>query len=363
MEIYNTSLASVDFCIYKEGDFLRGASLYPGGLFAWASIAPGGRLTWDHGDRAKVQIEFRFPNGKRPIYILNCAPGVTIRPGMVIFNALDRPQAFDVKREIKHVVVLMLENRSFDNVLGWLYADAGNRPPRNIPDATPPTFDGLVENTFWNARSAANSPRVYATKGVTRSPTNKQPDPNPMEGYPSLLEQMFGVWLGAAWRADIPSKLEPGTVFRAPQGQAEYDHTSVLATIRDWIFPGGRPGERAWLPSQRVKAAPTLWPILTRATPRQAPTITPAAAAPRAVALAHEAMRPAAPTDSEPEPGIEEMTSIQLGLAVEAHAMREIVNDSPPGALGNVQSGDWQKAVNEAAALYRAKVSETSAPE
>jgi len=29
---------------------------------------------------------------------------------------------------IKHVVVLMLENRSFDNVLGWLY-DSKNEPP------------------------------------------------------------------------------------------------------------------------------------------------------------------------------------------------------------------------------------------
>jgi len=28
----------------------------------------------------------------------------------------------------KHVVVLMLENRSFDNLLGWLYADQSNQP-------------------------------------------------------------------------------------------------------------------------------------------------------------------------------------------------------------------------------------------
>ena len=29
---------------------------------------------------------------------------------------------------IDHIVVLMLENRSFDNVLGWLY-DPDNKPP------------------------------------------------------------------------------------------------------------------------------------------------------------------------------------------------------------------------------------------
>ena len=31
---------------------------------------------------------------------------------------------------IEHVVVLMLENRSFDHMLGFLYADAGNRSVR-----------------------------------------------------------------------------------------------------------------------------------------------------------------------------------------------------------------------------------------
>ena len=29
---------------------------------------------------------------------------------------------------INHIVVVMLENRSFDHMLGFLYADAGNKP-------------------------------------------------------------------------------------------------------------------------------------------------------------------------------------------------------------------------------------------
>ncbi len=32
--------------------------------------------------------------------------------------------------KIEHIVVLMMENRSFDNVLGWLY-DLENKPPFN----------------------------------------------------------------------------------------------------------------------------------------------------------------------------------------------------------------------------------------
>ncbi len=49
--------------------------------------------------------------------------------------------------QIEHVVHLMLENRSLDNVLGWLYADQGNTPARNIPAPTTgnPTYDGLYE--------------------------------------------------------------------------------------------------------------------------------------------------------------------------------------------------------------------------
>ena len=39
---------------------------------------------------------------------------------------------------IEHVVVLMLENRSFDHMLGYLYRDAGNVSPAGQP------FDGLT---------------------------------------------------------------------------------------------------------------------------------------------------------------------------------------------------------------------------
>jgi len=35
----------------------------------------------------------------------------------------------------RHLVVVMMENRSFDNLLGFLYADVNNRPPINIPAA------------------------------------------------------------------------------------------------------------------------------------------------------------------------------------------------------------------------------------
>ena len=43
---------------------------------------------------------------------------------------------------IKHIVQLMLENRSFDQMLGFLYTDNGNKAP------TGQKFDGLTGNEF-----------------------------------------------------------------------------------------------------------------------------------------------------------------------------------------------------------------------
>src|SRR5260370_39766786 len=64
--------------------------------------------------------------------------------------------AGDGMNRIKHVVVVMMENRSFDSLLGFLYADVNNRPPINIPAASPggqTRFDGLVDagpgSPFW----------------------------------------------------------------------------------------------------------------------------------------------------------------------------------------------------------------------
>jgi phospholipase C len=51
-----------------------------------------------------------------------------------------------------------------------------------------------------------------------------------------------------------------------------YDHTSILATIRDWL---NIPSDKM-LPSARIKAAPGFGNVLTRTTPRtDHPVVTP----------------------------------------------------------------------------------------
>ena len=48
---------------------------------------------------------------------------------------------------IEHVVVLMLENRSYDNILAWLYSD-DDAPKAFIPKTTDPVYKGLTEDTL-----------------------------------------------------------------------------------------------------------------------------------------------------------------------------------------------------------------------
>lgn len=58
--------------------------------------------------------------------------------------------------------------------------------------------------------------------------------------------------------------IEAGTVFRSPT-ETPYDHTSVIATLRDWLHIP----QSAMLKSRRVEAAPTLDHLLTRSEPRK----------------------------------------------------------------------------------------------
>jgi phospholipase C len=86
---------------------------------------------------------------------------------------------------VEHVVVLVLENRSFDHMLGFLYSDSGNVSP-----TTKQPFEGLTGKES-NADAtgtpvpvsvlAATTPNVYFTPGA-----------DPGEGFVATNEQLFG---------------------------------------------------------------------------------------------------------------------------------------------------------------------------
>jgi phospholipase C len=82
-----------------------------------------------------------------------------------------------------HVVVLMGENRSFDNMLGWLYT------PDDLPEGE--TFEGLAFGDHFN--TAPTGERVAAH--VYTGPTDEvmgRPNPDPGEEFPHVNTQLFG---------------------------------------------------------------------------------------------------------------------------------------------------------------------------
>ncbi|MDT4898957.1 MAG: phospholipase [Acidobacteriota bacterium] len=85
---------------------------------------------------------------------------------------------------IQHIVVLMLENRSFDHLLGFLYADQGNTSPSGQP------FEGLTGKESNTDASGKNIP-VFKIK-----PTDKNayfmPGADPGEGYAATNSELFG---------------------------------------------------------------------------------------------------------------------------------------------------------------------------
>ncbi len=102
--------------------------------------------------------------------------------------------------KIEHVVVVMFENRSFDNLLGWLYDNDQSRPKQNIPAPAPgeqPTFEGLSKDNYFNKLVIGNEDRtVYAFQGTSTWPTcpncNSVPTPDPHEEFEHVTEQIFG---------------------------------------------------------------------------------------------------------------------------------------------------------------------------
>src|SRR5262249_7132176 len=77
---------------------------------------------------------------------------------------------------IDHVVLVMMENRSFDHMLGFLYPKSGN-------------FDGL-DGTESNADADGNQARVFPIAPGMQN-AYYFPLANPAEGYKATNDQLF----------------------------------------------------------------------------------------------------------------------------------------------------------------------------
>jgi phospholipase C len=120
---------------------------------------------------------------------------------------------------VEHVVVLMLENRSFDHMLGYLYADTNNVSP-----LTSQPFEGLTghESNLDDAGTSvpvtaltASAPHLYFSPGA-----------DPGEGYAATNLQLYGT----ASPTDRSSPTNGGFVTNFASTLRGVDvHRSVLA--------------------------------------------------------------------------------------------------------------------------------------
>jgi phospholipase C len=110
----------------------------------------------------------------------------------------------DMQKNIQHVVHLMLENRGFDHVLGWLWNNADNLPPNNIPALRPgeARFYGVPQDSsgspvLW----FPTDPSFYQSGPYTglQKYVNKglwgycyMPASDPGEGWDDVTQQIFG---------------------------------------------------------------------------------------------------------------------------------------------------------------------------
>lgn len=90
----------------------------------------------------------------------------------------------DELNKFDHIVVLMLENRSFDNLLGYLYQDG---VPVNK------SFSGLQDKIYSNpVPKRALGYDAHKTISTSRAVDYSQPYPDPGEEYQHINTQLFG---------------------------------------------------------------------------------------------------------------------------------------------------------------------------
>src|ERR1035438_10046648 len=90
----------------------------------------------------------------------------------------------------------MFENRSFDNMLGWLYADGTPQPNQFLPGTNRAPFEGL-NRALWNPSNESyfNGDPPAKVQISPSAPDTTTPDVDPEEQYQYVTEQIYGTEL------------------------------------------------------------------------------------------------------------------------------------------------------------------------
>lgn len=94
--------------------------------------------------------------------------------------------------QIKNIVFLMLENRSLDNLLGWLYSN--NKPQHFYPANHTAPYDGLIPGRYFNPAYSMGTVKNYPVVPVPQENVNERiPAYDP---YEAMREGLGGEWNG-----------------------------------------------------------------------------------------------------------------------------------------------------------------------
>jgi phospholipase C len=121
--------------------------------------------------------------------------------------------------QIDHIVVLMLENRSFDHMLGYLYTEAGNVTPGGQ------AYDGLT-GTESNPEAAGSPVSVYQLD-PSGADVYLSPGADPGEGYTATNDQLFGTTTPAS--GATPTNAGFVTDFASTLTWEQQDKWSIVA--------------------------------------------------------------------------------------------------------------------------------------
>lgn len=89
--------------------------------------------------------------------------------------------------KIEHIVYVMFENRSLDNVLGWLYDDKKNSPKQFLPSSPNAVYNGLRTGNYHNFNKNG---KYFPVKKVTDGKWNI-PNHDPHEKFEHVNNQLF----------------------------------------------------------------------------------------------------------------------------------------------------------------------------
>jgi phospholipase C len=149
-------------------------------------------------------VSVRCLAGPKTIFSANNVTIVESDGHTYICNRLMNPgDPIQAVEKIEHIIVLMMENRSFDNLAGWLYRPSEIATTHSVGFAGP-GYDGLlpsangdsVDKRYWNTAtasqhdSAPENQRLYVRK--VPGDQFSSPTPGPVEVVPGFLRGIFG---------------------------------------------------------------------------------------------------------------------------------------------------------------------------